>query len=303
MKKTFNNIYRILNKNIFLYLKSLSSDNFAKFLIEMRFTRAEVEFLKFIYSVVKTKEERDFDVIFNENVVKYNIQFPFSETISLTPEEEKIGLDRLARLLDGKRIAIVAPSSTIIGKKLGTFIDAHDLVVRVNFGWPIDSEMIEDLGSRGDILYHCCNGDFYLSEMLTEAFNAFTVVCYEENIDSRVLIDYCRHEKIELINITAVYRDLAHAFSDEVNTGLVAVKHLTSFPIKELNMVGFSFYQAPYYQGYRGLGAPKEVGSHDGEVVLDGQFKYFIEMLKTDERILIDKDLESIIIKTYGKFR
>src|SRR5262245_23378546 len=62
-----------------------------------------------------------------------------------------------AKLVHGKPVAIVGPARTILGKKQGAHIDAHDLVVRFNdtFDLPSRRQLREDIGSRTDILY--CN--------------------------------------------------------------------------------------------------------------------------------------------------
>jgi hypothetical protein len=61
-------------------------------------------------------------------------------------------------LVAGKRVAVVGPARTLIGARLGEFIDSHDVVVRFNDAFqqlPVSSAMSVDIGTRSEILY--CN--------------------------------------------------------------------------------------------------------------------------------------------------
>lgn len=55
--------------------------------------------------------------------------------------------------LKGKRVAIVGPSPWLNDKKMGSYIDAFDVVVRINQGIYLPSVSKEDYGSRTDIIY------------------------------------------------------------------------------------------------------------------------------------------------------
>src|SRR5690606_15567982 len=41
----------------------------------------------------------------------------------------------------------------------GRFIDAFDVVVRLNHAWPLPEALKDDIGSRIDVLYHNLNPD------------------------------------------------------------------------------------------------------------------------------------------------
>ena len=62
----------------------------------------------------------------------------------------------------GKRIVFVGPGSIMKGRKLGTWIDSFDIVIRTNH-LPVvmseDKKLAEDIGNRTDILY--MNGHYY----------------------------------------------------------------------------------------------------------------------------------------------
>lgn len=63
-----------------------------------------------------------------------------------------------ASFLQGRSIVAVGPAATLIGRKLGTFIDSFDIVVRFNEAFDLvsaDSALAGDIGTRTDVLY--CN--------------------------------------------------------------------------------------------------------------------------------------------------
>jgi hypothetical protein len=69
--------------------------------------------------------------------------------IGLIKASKHSGTDKLARLVDGKRIALVGNAQSLFGKNLGPEIDAHDVVIRLNRGFVIDP--IQQ-GCRTDII-------------------------------------------------------------------------------------------------------------------------------------------------------
>jgi hypothetical protein len=69
----------------------------------------------------------------------------------------------------GRRVALVFLSRSIVGSGLGTEIDAHELVLGLNQGWPVPPGLDADLGQRIDILHHCGNGGYPIMEQLRSA--------------------------------------------------------------------------------------------------------------------------------------
>ncbi|MCI0705891.1 MAG: glycosyltransferase family 29 protein [Ignavibacteriae bacterium] len=60
-----------------------------------------------------------------------------------------------SHFVNGKRVALVGPARTLIGKRLGALIDSYDIVVRINdaFEYLGVRELLPDVGERTDILY------------------------------------------------------------------------------------------------------------------------------------------------------
>ena len=63
---------------------------------------------------------------------------------------------RLNKFLKGLKVIIVGPDTSILGTKLGSFIESFDVVVRINTAYnfvPFKKEWVKDIGSRTDIFY------------------------------------------------------------------------------------------------------------------------------------------------------
>lgn len=61
---------------------------------------------------------------------------------------------RFAREFEGRRVVIVGPAASLVGRGLGAWIDGHDLIVRFNLACPTPERLKPEIGSRTDILYH-----------------------------------------------------------------------------------------------------------------------------------------------------
>jgi hypothetical protein len=69
--------------------------------------------------------------------------------IGLVKASKHSGTEKLARLVDGKRVALVGNAQSLFGKNLGPEIDTHDVVIRLNRGFIIDPVQ---QGSRTDVI-------------------------------------------------------------------------------------------------------------------------------------------------------
>jgi hypothetical protein len=61
--------------------------------------------------------------------------------------------DALLNLIKGKRVALIGPSSHLVGKGVGNEIDSYDVVCRINDTAAVGYE--SDYGSRTDVVF-CC---------------------------------------------------------------------------------------------------------------------------------------------------
>ena len=57
------------------------------------------------------------------------------------------------KYIKGKKVILVGPAITLIGKKTGAFIDSHDVVIRTNGAFPVLNKYQIDYGKKCDSLY------------------------------------------------------------------------------------------------------------------------------------------------------
>jgi len=195
----------------------------------------------------------------------------------------------------GKRVALVGPSRSVVGSGLGKEIDAHDLVARLNHGWPVPPGLQADLGRRIDILYHCCNGDHPIDRVFSGGMERLRWVCFEGNPDHQRLLDRCSNTSVEPLDVTDVYVDLRRDLGTFPNTGLVAIHHLLSAGAARVALFGMTFFREPYMPGYPADGAdavnwpadgplPTLIWEHD----LTVQYRHFIDLCRREQRLTVD---------------
>lgn len=238
----------------------------------------------------------------SRNSTQLLFHFAYQDETDLERQHHQSSEQILSGMLRGRRVALVGPSVTAEETGHGIEIESYDLVARVNFQWPIPEERITDLGRRMDILYHCCNGDRPIRGLLENPqFLKTKFMCYERGLESLLLRSFCRDNNIPSLCVSESFRDLTDILRSAPNTGTVAIHHLLKFPIQELFVVGFSFFQDPYYKGYPGDGAdpshwvnqksPTEIWEHQ----FGPQLEYFRRLTLSDRRIRVDKRLQEIL--------
>jgi hypothetical protein len=202
--------------------------------------------------------------------------------------------EKFYSLLDGKSVVIVGPAEYLHDKQRGMSIDSFDLVVRLNRHWPLSTEQRVDLGSRIDILYHCCNGDFSVAEQLRDQGRFARFVCWQDNVESVLLERHCLHFDIPSLDISASYREIQRLILSPPNTGTVAIQHLLTSDLAKLHITGFTFSYSNYSSSAMGKGSSAGNWKHQ----TSHQLAYFLKHMDSDPRLTYDKELESIL-KTY----
>lgn len=195
----------------------------------------------------------------------------------------------------GKRVALVGPSRSVVGSGLGTEIDAHELVVRLNHGWPVPPGLQADLGRRLDILYHCCNGDYPIDRVFSAGMDRLRWACFEGNPDHQGLLDRCSNTSVESLDVTDRYADLRRALGTFPNTGLVAIHHLLGAGAARVALFGMTFFREPYMPGYTADGADPVNWPAEGplptliwEHNLPVQYRHFTELCRREQRLTVD---------------
>ena len=229
-------------------------------------------------------------------------------------------------LLKDKKVIIVGPSGNLIGKNLGEKIDNYDVVVRLNNSLAIDKKIEVDLGSRTDVLYHISG----------KLFNILTFVSTKvKKKPGEILVDMGvkyiffkqgwnskgkrsrKHfwEFVNMINIkVSPIRAILLYLKKELNgtdpnMGVLAITHILKSKCKSLTVVGCDFYSGQYYPGYvilpehyfdfkeRRLKAKKGNWKQKQKHSVRLQLFYLDKILKSDNRLILNKELKELIKK------
>ena len=206
----------------------------------------------------------------------------------------------MEKVFVGRRVVITGPSKSIIGQGQGKLIDSYDLVVRVNWQWPIMEEHIPDLGRRMDVLYHCTKNEPYARPFhdffSIPEFHKVALVCYVgHQRDGSEFKDLLERANVPHEDLSPLCNELRSTVCDELNTGYVAIKHLLKQPLKELYVTGFTFHREPYYERY----CTANWWDRDGRFNSRGKPEVLLADFKrecqSDSRIKLDKALKSIV--------
>ena len=226
---------------------------------------------------------------------------------------------RIDNLVNGKRLAIVGPSSHLVGKNLGEYIDEYDVVCRVN-DIRVDKRE-KDYGGRIDICFHCCNG-LYLpaikekmieSEKLLKENNVLFVI---PKIKARYdgvgnILDNFNSVNIYNLPFSWIGNNNYYFFENQIgcepNTGIISIAMLLEYDIKELFVTGFSFYSeylknndyCDCYYSYEDYCKNKLYPLTSNPFEGHNQYKqidYFKNLLeKNEKRIKIDSYLKELL--------
>jgi len=209
-----------------------------------------------------------------------------------------------------KKIIVIGPAESSLSYLSGEEIDKFDLVIRVNKSHLTLSENYETLGTRTDILYHCChsnpiNGCGLIDvQKLLEQKNAIVIYPYNEFSELfrfyKCLLTY---KKINLMKLNPkYYNNIKEVYSGKMpTTGYQVLNHLMKQQFKELHIVGFTFLKTPYISGYRDShrnvdeinALVKKSNNHNP----DAEFELFYQELisKKDKAVFLDTTLEMLI--------
>ncbi|MDT0644582.1 glycosyltransferase family 29 protein [Zunongwangia sp. F363] len=218
------------------------------------------------------------------------------------PEEE----------LKGKRVAIVGAADSVFKEKNGSYIDSHDVVVRINKSphtWK--KEQNEYLGSKFTILYH----SFFENEFSGggkinwEMFRRMGIQKVINPNPTRAgmlahLNYYKRHlsgEKTYMLK-RENYNFFQKKLKNFIPTvGYAALGSILQAECKEIFITGFTFFKTPYAKNYRPdleeMQANKKhinrQGIHNPDLELKS-FKHDLQMTKC-KKLILDSRLQKIM--------
>lgn len=206
--------------------------------------------------------------------------------------------------VSGKNVVIVGPAATLKDQRMGSFIDSHDVVVRLNHSWPLPEEYRDDIGTRVDVIYH--NMNFREQRMTRKEIlrmhrdGVKWMVSTHPASEARFRHRLRRFRKLNggLLRFRALPGSLKRRMQRRVrhpNAGLMAIEDLLSYPVQSIYVTGFSFYTTGYlpYPNYRPSYAKKAVRHHD-----QNQNKsYFCRLIARDPRLKVDPWIERLLAR------
>jgi hypothetical protein len=235
--------------------------------------------------------------------------------------------------LESKTVVIVGPASSIVGTRQCNKIDSYDVVVRINDALPVPEELVDDIGTRTDVLYSNMNPNLtkygnYRSINNIEEIKKLRWVCAPVPLvfpPTKVNIGNNPHmSQRQYLKKQAQYHDQFRKkmsgfpfhvadsarfaeFVDAVggglpNTGLAAINDLLDQPIAELYVTGFTFFKGGYYKQYDNCPLTEEqvirdtpVGYDTGLHQINPQRRYLKKLISENARITIDKPLRDVL--------
>ena len=184
------------------------------------------------------------------------------ETFQQYRDEVKIS-KKFNDYLKGKKVVIVGPSPYLVGKERGEFINSFDVVIRMNKGWKITPDRIKDYGSKTDIRWHCMmehpdnGGDFAIDDMMDHGVE-WLASQFPRNLDyfhyDNIKFEQKNHnDKInfhcfaDLIYFLNIHR----ALETRPNVAPTAIFELINYDIKNLHLMGVTFFKDGWDKGYK----------------------------------------------------
>jgi len=229
----------------------------------------------------------------------YNEKMPVTVSVDLPeePEENKYG-----NYLDGKRVCLIGPAKSLIGRKQKELIESYDVVVRMNFGYPVSKELEPYTGGLCDVLY-ISHGVHLRRYGLLSNMTRFRKVARGVKwiITQRIGSGYDDFATIAdgyvfhyHMNEDAKRKIIERLKDTRPNMGFYTIVDLLTYNIEELYITGFDFYTSGYHPGYGVFQSrvyPRSVNWHDQPE----HVKVMKEICESDSRVKIDGVLQNVL--------
>ena len=275
------------------FFRESSDDSVLQECLDANLLLPQIEAVRTLAAHARQKKWKDYESYLIRSSASEIPALPFEwKGEAFLAKERAAAARALKKAISGKRVIVVGPADYSAGLGRGSFVESFDWVARINFQWPIPEPRKADLGSRMDILYHCCNGNYPVNLLFQDGFEKTKFVCAERNFGSLELKRYCAARAIPYLDYTDVHRRLTPSLGAFPSTGLVAVAHLLSFPIAELYVFGMTFWGTPYYPGYQGSGVEQHLKGGRSGILWhhpDEEVLYLKRLAKKEPRLHIDE--------------
>ena len=222
--------------------------------------------------------------------------------------------NKYAKFLKNKRVIIVGPSYHTKGYKKAEFVESYDIVIRMNLGFRVESEKVRaDIGTKINIWYCSFSEYFFKHKIITskvlkkikkdELKWISFIYSGRRKGGLRLLNKANKESNIPIYFVNKSYYDsLYDKTNRKISSGMMTIYDLLQFDIKELYIMGISFYNTDfigkkrtYYSGYQKniiYTDPKKI-IHNSKVELG----LFSNLCNNDNRINYDDVLDKILVK------
>ena len=229
--------------------------------------------------------------------------------------------------LNNKRVIIVGPSPSLIGKNLGKMIDEYDIIIRIKRSFPVDNTLVNDLGKKTNILITSLKvnpvKDMNKKIYYQNNFHINTIKCMEKELDYLcfaypITIEPFKKfytqfktlpiKKVKLITAEEI-KPKYKQFIEELNTTptvfLATVWLLQLSKLKELKIIGITFQKDGYLKEYKTknmMEASKyrtlirRKSGNNTVHNMNCEIQYFIKNIWKDRRVRVDSNLENILL-------
>lgn len=208
-----------------------------------------------------------------------------------------------------KTICVVGAAESIIGTKQEEYINSFDVVVRINYPYPINEELKKDIGDKTDIIYHHLGVQYIdgilRSRLLSEEIdvlqkhNVKWVICpypidfVVTNKPTKERLEYFNKENKDRILYDCVDENIYNKMTSEIkgtpNTGTIAIVDVINSDSKEVYATGFDFFRSKWIPDHKSWSNPTYW--HD----MESQINYLKTIYKNNSKFHVDKVLKNIL--------
>jgi CMP-N,N'-diacetyllegionaminic acid synthase len=189
----------------------------------------------------------------------------------------------------GKRVAVIGRAPYLLDSALGVEIDAHDVVIRVNWYLPVQKDHRAGAGERTDLLY-----------LLASNGRINRVARAEQEGVKHTTKDVAVLSRVSRAAIATLgYRNVYRRYTP--NTGTVCIFDALDHGAESVTAYGFDFHTTAHYgdigqehgnrQRWAGLRKAGAVRTHDPDV----DMKLLAELAKRDSRFQPDEHMRKVL--------